>query len=368
MLRKMTNKNSFLLYTSTAAIIVGWWLFAFYVPNQVIPPIPKPSARISISNAALSDRNKLRDALLGDVEAMRYFLVQWDQENQLNDTTFLTEDEVDCALGLCEKLKNPAISQGDRYFPQTFNSASFLLALVCKDQICSLPEGLRRYPDLYPDEVCCAIPSESNRYRAEKISLQNPQAAFVSSYSDPYTVEMLQQQGIDVVSLESANTLEAIQNGILSVGQTTKQQDKAQLLSLFIKAAMQTLDNRARSIMEQRSGTFALVYFQMGIQVPTTKSLTGYLLQRIGIDVIHNPVTWRVPMSEEKLIAASPESLIVITDEPDSAHKQLLLSPAIRDLDAVKQGRLCYISNHVQHQSNQFVVMAYLDLVEAMRI
>lgn len=364
---KMMNKSNFIVYSCTATIILGWWLFAFYATGHPLPPIPNPQVRIQIPNSTQWEQATLRDALLGDTVLMRQYLLLWDEENKLNQTAYLSPEELNRALQLCDFEASPT-AHAERFFPQTFNAASFLLALVGKDQICSLPEGLRRHTDLYPDEICATIPSESNRHRAEILSQQNPKAAFVSNYSDPYTIEMLQQQGIAMIALEAENTLEAIQNGIISVGAVTDRMEKAELLTLFVKAAMLTIDHRANYVMGQRTGPVVFVYYQMGLQVPTSKSLTGYLLKRLKVDVAHNPIGWRLPMSEEKLIAASPESLVIITDDPSTTHSQLFLSPALAQLDAVKQGRFCYIANHIQHQSNQFIVLAYLDLVEALRI
>lgn len=363
------TRSKFLVYSSTATIILGWWLFAFYPISYTVPPIHEAIVRVQIPTPDW-DRTKLRDALLGDTALMRDFLHQWQQEEialSLSAPNALTPTEWDCALGLCDTLKE-VHTTGPNYFPQTFSSASYLLALVHPSQICSLPEGLRHHPDLYPEEKCCTISCESNRYRAEKLSLHNPKAAFVSSYSDPYTVAMLEQQGIEMITLESDNTLEAIEDGIAIVGGVIQQEDRAELLRLFVKAAMHALDNRAEWILSRRDGNAMVVYYHLGLQEPATKSLTGYLLQRMHFKVAYNPVGWRLPLSEERLLAESPKSLIIISDEPESAHQDLMLSAPILQLDAVKQQRFCYIPNYIQQQSNQFIVLAYLDLVEALRI
>lgn len=365
----MTRSN-FFVYSTTATIICGWWLFAFYPISYEIPPLPNPKVRIAIPTPDWN-REHLRDALLGDTDQMRTFLNLWEEEKialNLPDAAALTQSDQECALQLCDTLKKLQPT-GINYFPQTFSSASYLLALIHPSQICSLPEGLRLHPDLYPEERCCTISCESNRYRAEKLSLYNPKAAFISNYSDPYTVAMLEQQGIELVSLEGDNTLEAIESGITAVGITIEQEDRAKLLRLFVKAAMHALDNRAQWVLNHRDGSPMIVYYQMmGLQVPANKSLTGYLMDRMHLKVAYNPVGWRLPLSEEKLLAEAPKSLIIISDDFENAHHDLMLSPAILQLDAVKQQRFCYIPNYIQQQSNQFIVLAYLDLVEALRI
>lgn len=363
--------NKVSVYLPAAAIIFGWWLFVFYPLQTDKIPLPNLPPKITEPHISSWNRADLRDALLGDTSKIKSFLELWSEEqNLLAESGFtvspgLTNEERELAIQLCSAPEET--SSQDNYFPQTFNAASYLLAILPGANICSIPEGLKHHPDLYPPSICHSIPFESNRYRAEKLSLANPRAAFVSSYSDPFTIEMLQRQGIETIALDGENSLEAITQSIQCVGQTCKRNEKATLLALFIKAAMNVLDNRARWILSQREGPAAIIYHQMTIQVPTTKSLTGHLLQRLGFDVPTSPIGWRLPLAEEKLLSEQPATLIVITDDPPASHNQLMLSSAIRELNAVKQQRLCYISNQMQHQSNQFIVFAYLDLVEALR-
>jgi iron complex transport system substrate-binding protein len=61
-----------------------------------------------------------------------------------------------------------------KFLPQTYVSASFLMAFVPSSQIVAIPKGLRKLTQIYPHSVMELIPYDIDRYHTEILSKPIP--------------------------------------------------------------------------------------------------------------------------------------------------------------------------------------------------
>src|SRR5690606_7206820 len=64
------------------------------------------------------------------------------------------------------------------FLPQTFVSASFLLALASPQEIAALPKGMRAQTHLYPKVLTDQIPLDTGRTNSEQLYRLHPGTAF----------------------------------------------------------------------------------------------------------------------------------------------------------------------------------------------
>lgn len=401
-------------YTLVILFVVGWWFFAFEHPsNRSFATGLKNQAneqKFAPPDLTLSsiDRALLQQALAGDFSLMAKYIADWDidaqllqsigfesakrlpaaeflrsqllirqkdQLPQLEKKNVNQEFLVDAAGGKIDLTKNYNL-----FLPQTYAAASFLLAIAPTDQIVALPRRLREQVQLYPKSLTDKIPLDIDRHNGEKLFQAKPEIAFVAHYSHPATVQALQNQGVVIYTMKNLTSLQDIDDELLRIGSITNRMQQAEMLKIFIDAAMLALDNKQLLLVhhyEQNHAPFPKVLvlnFHQNFTAPTRKSLTGQILIRLNhFDITtkgaiknENTSDWMVPIDKERLINLDPDCIIIATDNEAALEKEIRSDPALNRLSAVKKSHLYFVDEAIHHSPTQYVVLAYYDLIQAL--
>lgn len=393
--------SSFYLYLSCLSFIVGWWLFAFSA-HPFAEVQEKPSL-LSPEHSFFSPikRDSLQQALAGNTDLMVTFIQQWNEEaDALNakgiagiqrlspsqytqftllayllhhsPTEPLTPFHTSSIEDDCGRRMTIQSDPSSRFLPQTFVAASILLALVNPDRIIAIPQGLRQLSHLYPPLLLDQIKQDVEHLNSETIFREKPDLAFISHYSNPATISRFEKQQIPLCTFSQIDTIADIQQVIIKIGHLAQRPLQAQLLSLFIEAALMAIDNRLHALQDLTpSSPFRCltVHHQHHDMIPTTRSLTGQLLERAKshhanlICLVKQDIHgWRVPFSREEIALFNPDCLIISLPYP---MQQLELSSAFKQSNAIKHKRLFYVDETVQESPTQYIVLAYFDLFKA---
>lgn len=405
------------IYGIPIALIIGWWLFAFKQPSISALSLRNPSD-VHATNQITDiphphpslfrvDRNKLKEALSGDYSLMGSLILEWDvdaklmQANEIGPIKSLSEGEFLRAQSISRKLKNatsdnaqravnPANTIVDdagnaiavhrpfrRVLPQTYAAASFLLALTSPSDIIALPRRLRDHVQLYPKNLTELIPLDIDRYNAEKLFDAKPEIAFVSHYSHPATIQTLANQGMQLYMMKNLNNLIDINDELLNIGNIIGRTLEAELLVIFMKAAMAALDNKltfaAKHFAEQHEDLpkILFLYHHQNYSVPTLKTLTGHLLERMRPwDMSlkfalssERTAIWSMPINKEQILNLDPDCLIVAAQNNQKLEQDIRNDSALSQLSAVRNNRIYFVDEAVQQSSSQYIVLAYHDLV-----
>jgi iron complex transport system substrate-binding protein len=405
-------------YSFLIFFIITWWAFAFK-KNGDYQNITKNCVSFSPTNRplldtaiTLIDRGLLHQALAGDTQLMARLIADWDIDAQIlhskgfdgikripysdflhsqslirilqnedyvkktaiflkQQNQFIMDD-----LGKCIDLK-PTYQ---RFLPQTFAAASILLSLLPTEQIIALPRHLRNQTSLYPKSLTNKIPLDIDRYNAEKLFQARPEVAFVAHYSHPATIQALSNQGVFLYTMKNILSFADISQELIHLGNIISKPLQAELMKIFIDAAICAIDNQQAVLIKNFQLTDNLmpkvlvVNFHQTFSVPTFNSLTGQILSRMPTLDISLKYTeesgqskeWMASIDRERLIHLNPDFLIVTTTNPDAAAKNIKNDPALRELSAVRQNRLVFIDELIQQTPSQYVVLAYHDLIHAL--
>lgn len=376
------NRRSLCIYLFPLLAILGWWYLAF-TPSSVNNEITIQDSTASqttvlplLSQLSPLDRTALKQALSGDFALMTKLIADWDVDAQILRTHGLTKirrlprkaflksqllgRHLQTRLS-CSKLK---------FLPQTYAAASFLLAIADPEQIVALPGGLRKQSGLYPPSLTSRIPLDIDRYNSEKLFLTKPDIAFVSShYSHPSAIQALNNQGIRIHDTKSLATLENIYETLKDIGRAADRKKEAALLCLFIKAAMQSIENRFLTQNQDKGSRLLVskilyVNYHDRFYLPSCQTFACELLANLNVPC-HAFKSFYMPLERENLITINPDCLIISSLNVEALKKQIVSDPALKDLSAIRQNKVFFVDDEIQQTPTQFVVLAYFDLAQA---
>jgi len=357
-----------------AGLFVGtWWIIAFSShPSFHAVPFHQQNTIQKIVDASKVnleiDRQTLHEALSGNYTLMAKLIAEWDIDAQLLNRQKVTvkrlpnQEYVQSQL-LARKLSDKPLPSTDglKFLPQTYIAASFLLALVPPNQIVALPAGLREQTDLFPINATTTIDLDTDRYNSENIFLSHPDIAYVSEYSHPNTLQAFKNQSIALSHLPAVNSVADIYLTLAQIGETSHRMSEAKLLAIFIKAALNAIDNQINALnIHSYLNKVLYVNHYRNFSTPTEKTIIGQLLRRLGItwglDRPKSAEEWTIPLKREELILFNPKCVIIssILDDQDTEF--------FMQTTAYEEHNIYFVDETIQSYSSQYIVLAYYDL------
>lgn len=378
-----------ILYPLLALAILGWWALAFHkslMPASSIPlPVISthtPSDLPDVPNLSPLKRETLHKALAGDFTLIAKLIREWDIDAHILETfgiknlRHLSYNDLLQSQILNRELKNRKEnpSSRPRYLPQTFASASILLALLNPDQIVALPNGLRKQTQLFPIELTSRITLNIDRYNSELLYLAHPEAAFISAhYSHPAMIDALQNQGIRLIPSNGVENLKDIKESLLQIGQAVDKPAEAELMALFIESALMAIENRLIALESIGNGRkddqtlYLTLYSQYFL--PTPASVTWELLERLGIQPKGPSASMcGIPLDQEHLLKLDPDNLIISSSHVEELLRQLEQHPSLSQLKAVRGKKIFIVDEEVQQSPTQYIVLAYYDIARSLAL
>lgn len=345
------------LYLFCILFIGIWWGLSFTEsPRPLLPTPPsRPSPKIDFSFS----RGELLQALQGDFVLMGRMILHWDVEAQVNGRLRLDPQKVLRAHYLAKTIPLSPPAKVFKVIPQTYVSAGILLAIATPNHIVALPRGLREQTALYPPSLTQKIPLDIDQYTTEKLFLTHPDFAIVSlDYTHPAALLALINQGIPIHATSQCETFEDILQEIQTLGTLTGQTAEAELLMLFMEAAFLKLDQ----IPKNKSQTLFLSYYEH-FYLPRISNITGALVLRAGLPLPKvNPLELK-----EYLLNADPETLVISVPSTINLLPILQKDAGYSQLRAVREGNVRIVNDDLFQTPTHFSVLAYYDLIEALR-
>lgn len=403
--------DSFKVYAFVILFVVGWWVLAFHDEhrNNALPiaiqttkhPDPLTSSRL-----AFVTREKLQQALSGDYALMAQLIIDWEIDAQLMystgiDARRLVPDDFLQAQRLAREINAGILSATPleiyrpkfvvddagksipldrpfkRFLPQTFAAASFLLALTSPDEIVALPRSLRDQVQLYPKALTDSISLDIDRHNAEKIYLKHPDIAFIAHYSHPTTVQALINQDVTLYTMKNLNTLYDIGDELLHLGHIVNRPLQAQMLKIFLDAAIIAIDNQLLLLTnshKNHSRRILYLTYHQNFTIPTTKTLTGQLLKRLGnsdISLKYSDDTdksseWTIPIDKEHILNLDPDGIIIAAENPKALEHELSHDAVFKQILSKKPNCIAFLDEATQNTPTQYIILAYFDIVQSL--
>ncbi len=366
-------QKSYPYYAFLTLFILTWWSLAF--KENGAKPLPFEKKKLHSKETALIlspfSRELIQQALSGDLKTIVSLIQEWQTDADLlevqgvKEVKTLSKEKYLRALSIGRHLSLSKEETAHRFLPQTYASASILLALSDVDEIVSIPKGLRDLTTIYPKALTDQIPLNSERDSSEKLYLKKPDLAFVSNYSHPSTLKALENQGIALFTLPSLETIQEIIDTIGQLGEITDHPLKGELLQIFVEATFLAIDNRIQSTPAKK---ILFLTHMNTFSLPGKKTLTGQLLTRLGISswgpqalLEEKNNDWSIPLSIEQIVNYEPDSLIISSFEQESIKHKMNTEKGFQKLPK----NLIFVDEVIQTFPSQFIALAYFDLAKA---
>lgn len=371
--------KTFLLYGGCIFLIGSWWGLAFnrsIAPSELSVAPESQHHRLDSPCRYLStlDRKDLHQALLGDFSLMATLIASWEMESMVliengdQNIRRLQPEQFQRALWLADIIRQKkTTSTPRRLFPQTYVSASFLLAIARSEEILALPKGLRDYTSLYPVELTKSIPHETHQFNEEMLASARPDAAFVSSvYSHPAVIQTFSHLNIPLLKSGNMHSFQDIQNSLLEIGAAAHRTHEAELLALFMEAAVNSIDNRLALQLQVNASQHVLyLHYRDQFYFPSNQPILMERLKKFGISLDHF-TSIPLPADREKILQINPETLIISVAGGLDIRQRIFQDPFMRQLKAFQNHRIYFVDDDVQESPTQLAVLANYDLAAAL--
>lgn len=384
-----------LYYLIVISSISFWWLLAFQNPiaHEMTCSFKSEEEQISISSEIdflNLNRDEIQSALEGDVVKMKSLILEWEiaaehleckgvgNIKRLEREEFIFSQLIGPKLINDQKLKKTIIidqlgqpidisASCERIFPQTYHSGEILLALTEAKKIVALNEGLKNQKFLRNSQKINEITTFVNCFDGEKIFLAKPQVAIVAEYSHPSLIQILKKQGVQLFFQKQIENLEDLHISITNLGFLCNESLKSKLLNIFIKSALNAIDNKRQIYLKNFNYDKVLVLqYYSKHSLPAENSFINYFIQRMDL---HKNISsqarsdnTRTPFSEDQIIKINPDYLIIITEMNDDKSSYFYKKRYCSHINAGKKKQIFLLDEEIQQTTSQYAVLAYFDL------
>lgn len=367
-----------LFYVCAPLFVISWWTLTLCPQRSLTLKQLEISQIKPLKTLTPISRDDLKDALNGNFTLMAQLISDWDLDatllesegfitvKRLSKNHFLKSQLIGRQLLIEQqqiRLIRHDYTQIDepKFLPQTYLAASYLLTLAKPEQIVGLPKGFRNIKGIFQEEFTEKIPVDLDRFNAEKLYLSKPKIALIADYSHPAWKELLQQQEVETITLMSPRSVQEICQTVCLIGHAINQPAKAELLSIFIEAALLAIDNHLSVLQKEWRQLkilpkiiFAHYHGQFAPSVHPT--ITEHLIQRMGIlDEAANC---------EQILSYQPTCLILATHQ--SEQSKIFNEPFVEKLVENNHTKICFVEDEVQQFASQYIVLAYYDMYHAL--
>jgi iron complex transport system substrate-binding protein len=202
--------------------------------------------------------------------------------------------------------------------------------------------------------------------------------AFIAHYSHPSTVQALVNQDLTLYTMKNLNTPYDIGGELLNVGYIVNRPLQAQLLKIFLEAAMIAIDNQLLLMTHQNkdhSPRILYLTYHQSFSIPTTKTLTGQLLKRLGkmdisikySDDVDNQSEWTIHIDKEHILNLDPDGIIISAESPKALEKELSRDIVFKQILSEKPNCIAFLDEAIQNTPTQYIILAYFDIVQALK-
>ena len=200
----------------------------------------------------------------------------------------------------------------------------YLMGFAAPDQVLALTPQSR-------DAALSAFVAAAQNFpvsdgRIETIAALQPDIVIVSSYSDPYRNRLVEKLGIEVLTLDAANSYAAARHEIMrlgvAIGRQAQAQDYLEKLDAALQAAQKSHNRKAKILPLQRRNLTA-----------GEGHITDEIIALAGGDNIGRNTTSRLMgrISLESALAAKADFILLneTGERPDSRGMEFLTHPAL---------------------------------------
>lgn len=374
----MNAKNK-LFWILSLALTALWWSYAFMSQDQknISPEVFNQKKEVIKNHfspfLSTIHRHQIKQALTGDVQMMADLIEEWQLDAEILEREKVPSiKKLDHSLYVrAHILKRYLLKEeecGDKkplLLPQTYAAALYLLSISSVEHIAALPKEIRDL-DFFPRETINAVQADINRYHSEKLFALHPTLAIVAPYSHPSIIQAFKTQQIPTVTLHTPSTIDEVQSQVRHIGAMAQCPLKAELLTIFLQAALISLDNRFHTLPKQGAlHKVASLRFYDQYYFHLENSLHMHLLGLLD-PTYFSLLQGSQALHKENVVLYNPDTLLITTANSPQLKTSILNDKILKQTSAFKQGHIYFLDAEIQESPTHFAILAYFDLMHAL--
>jgi iron complex transport system substrate-binding protein len=193
-----------------------------------------------------------------------------------------------------------------------------------------------------------------NAQQVECVIGAKPDLVFTVFYSDPAFKEKLKQANVPLFDLGYFGTIESIEKQILLVGRIIGEEGNAETLVKIIDTRLIDLKTKLPKTIRP----LRVLYYDKGGYIPGRFSNFNSLCEMIGVINVgaEQGIKALKQIDYETLLAWSPD--IIIVPQGSSLKEQLLESPVLATMQAIKKENVHYLPYVYLAGESQFMLLS----------
>lgn len=278
-----------------------------------------------------------------------------------------------------ETAASPDVSVASEQLSQSDSSREhektiIALAPSLNETIIDLGLGTRIIGYDFESEGIDGLPSDAAKFDTvspdlEQIIALSPDIIFVSGLSfydeeDPY--KPLENAGISVVNIPTADSIAQVKSDIMLVAETLRASGEGEELCAELDLSLAGIKEIADAIPESERKT---VYFEISAAPDMYSTGAGTylneLIELIGAENILADSEGWMPVSGEVIASANPDVILTNVSYIEDPVSEILLRDGFSEITAVKNGDVHYIDNRASSLPNENIAKAALQMAKA---
>ncbi len=207
-----------------------------------------------------------------------------------------------------------------------------------------------------------------NTFNVESILEMEPDLIFMYDYnlhSSKSEFEFLKENGINVISLSTPNSLEGIMESITYIGDITNKTNEATKLNSYMENEIETVKQLASTIKNKKAVYFEIGNFNGTLYSVGKNTFLQNILSLVGAtNIFENEDAW-ISVSAEEVVLNSPD--IIITNNMNNGTKEEVIKeikerPSFKTVTAIKNDDVYVINTNNSSRPSQHVIKAIKEI------
>lgn len=175
---------------------------------------------------------------------------------------------------------------------------------------------------------------------AERIIGLRPDLVFVAPYNSADFLQVLERSGLPAYRNEAVHSLDEIQEGIAALGQRVGEPQRARALVEQVQGRRQQLTQQVANVKRPR-----VLFWSAGYTAGTGTTIDEIIRVAGGANLAADRgMKGSAQIAPEQVIAADPEYVLAARWSGDEHDREIEKHALLRDLRAVREGRVIVIS------------------------
>ncbi len=194
----------------------------------------------------------------------------------------------------------------------------------------------------------------------EQIIALEPDLVLVATFTDQAVLEQLRDAGITVYAVGYFNSIEAMEQNIIDIGQLVGEAEGARAMVADMEARLAKVDEAVSLIGGDKP---RVLYLASDSWVAGSATTVDDIIMRAGgINAAADLVDWN-QISQEAIIGMDPDVVIL---SPYVQDDEFLTNPVFAGLTSVQNGRVYSLSDAAMSATSQYIVRGVEELAKVL--